>query len=155
MKIELIAAGTKPPRWIHEGFETYQKRIKGDCQLTLKEFSIAKRHKSGAIAQYHQEEERLIRDQLQPRALMVALDKSGRSFSTEALAASMASWMQVYPVVQCLIGGPDGLPPQLINDAGLTLSFSPMTFPHFLMRVLFAEQLYRAWSVIHMHPYHK
>ena len=155
MKIELIAAGTKPPRWIHEGFETYQKRIKGDCQLTLKEFSIAKRHKSGAIAQYHQEEEKLIRDQLQPRALMVALDKSGRSFSTEALAASMASWMQVYPVVQCLIGGPDGLPPQLINDAGLTLSFSPMTFPHFLMRVLFAEQLYRAWSVIHMHPYHK
>ena len=154
MKIELIAAGTKPPRWIHEGFETYQKRIKGDCQLTLKEFSIAKRHKSGAIAQYHQEEERLIRDQLQPRALMVALDKSGRSFSTEALAASMASWMQEYPVVQCLIGGPDGLAPQLINDAGLTLSFSPMTFPHFLMRVLFAEQLYRAWSVIHMHPYH-
>jgi 23S rRNA (pseudouridine1915-N3)-methyltransferase len=155
MKIELIAAGTKPPRWIHEGFETYQKRIKGDCQLTLKEFSIAKRHKSGAIAQYHQEEERLIRDQLQPRALMVALDKSGRSFSTEALAASMESWMQEYPVVQCLIGGPDGLAPQLINDAGLTLSFSPMTFPHFLMRVLFAEQLYRAWSVIHMHPYHK
>ena len=155
MKIELIAAGTKPPRWIHEGFETYQKRIKGDCQLTLKEFSIAKRHKSGAIAQYHQEEERLIRDQLQPRALMAALDKSGRSFSTEALAASMESWMQEYPVVQCLIGGPDGLAPQLINDAGLTLSFSPMTFPHFLMRVLFAEQLYRAWSVIHMHPYHK
>ena len=155
MKIELIAAGTKPPRWIHEGFETYQKRIKGDCQLTLKEFSIAKRHKSGAIAQYHQEEERLIRDQLQPRALMVALDKSGRSFSTETLAASMASWMQEYPVVQCLIGGPDGLAPQLINDAGLTLSFSPMTFPHFLMRVLFAEQLYRAWSVVHMHPYHK
>ncbi|MEK9747824.1 MAG: 23S rRNA (pseudouridine(1915)-N(3))-methyltransferase RlmH [Pseudomonadales bacterium] len=155
MKIELIAAGTKPPRWIHEGFETYQKRIKGDCQLTLKEFSVAKRHKSGAIAQYHQEEERLIRDQLQPRALIVALDKSGRSFSTEALAASMESWMQEYPVVQCLIGGPDGLAPQLINDAGLTLSFSPMTFPHFLMRVLFAEQLYRAWSVIHMHPYHK
>ncbi len=155
MKIELIAAGTKPPRWIHEGFETYQKRIKGDCQLTLKEFPVAKRHKSGAIAQYHQEEERLIRDQLQPRALIVALDKSGRSFSTEALAASMESWMQEYPVVQCLIGGPDGLAPQLINDAGLTLSFSPMTFPHFLMRVLFAEQLYRAWSVIHMHPYHK
>lgn len=155
MKIELIAAGTKPPQWIQEGFETYQKRIKGDCQLILKEFPIAKRHKSGATAQYHQDEERLIRDHIQPRALVVALDKSGKTFSTEALARSMSNWMQEYPLVQCLIGGPDGLAPGLISDANLKLSFSAMTFPHFLMRVLVAEQLYRAWSVIHMHPYHK
>jgi len=110
MKIELIAAGTKPPRWIHEGFETYQKRIKGDCQLILKEFSVAKRHKSGAIAQYHQEEEKLIRDQLQPRALMVALDKSGRSFSTDGgLRAFHTLHNFEFDVFECNLASCQGL----------------------------------------------
>ena len=78
MKIELIAAGTKPPGWVREGFDTYQGRMKGDCELVLKEYPVAKRHKTGSIARYAKEEERTIRDLMHPRALVIALDKSGK-----------------------------------------------------------------------------
>ena len=155
MKIELIAAGTKPPGWVREGFDTYQGRMKGDCELTLKEYPVAKRHKTGSIAKYAKEEERAIRDLMHPRALVIALDKSGKPLDTETLASEMSGWMNEYPLVQLLIGGPDGLSTGLMRDVNRSISVSLMTFPHFMMRVLIAEQIYRAWSINRMHPYHK
>jgi 23S rRNA (pseudouridine1915-N3)-methyltransferase len=155
MKIELIAAGTKPPGWVREGFDTYRGRMKGDCELLLKEYPIAKRHKTGSIAKYAKEEERAIRDLIHPRALVIALDKSGKLLATEMLANEMSGWMNDYPLIQMLIGGPDGLSADLMRDVNRSISVSPMTFPHFMMRVLIAEQLYRAWSINRMHPYHK
>ena len=155
MKIELIAAGTKPPGWVREGFDTYQGRMKGGCELVLKEYLVAKRHKTGSIAKCAKEEELAIRDLIRPRALVIALDKSGKLLDTEMLASEMSGWMNEYPLVQLLIGGPDGLSADLMRDVSRSISVSLMTFPHFMMRVLIAEQLYRAWSINCMHPYHK
>ena len=100
-------------------------------------------------------EERAIRDLIHPRALVIALDKSGKSLDTQTLASEMSGWMNEYPLVQLLIGGPDGLSADLMRDVNRSISVSLMTFPHFMMRVLIAEQLYRAWSINRMHPYHK
>ena len=93
--------------------------------------------------------------QLKGGAFVIALDKSGSHLSTEMLSEKLSEWLPIYPWVQLMIGGPDGLSTECLSRADLTLSLSKMTFPHFLVRIMLAEQLYRAWTIFKNHPYHK
>ncbi|MBQ62812.1 MAG: 23S rRNA (pseudouridine(1915)-N(3))-methyltransferase RlmH [Gammaproteobacteria bacterium] len=155
MKIELLAAGTKPPAWIKEGVAEYQKRMPRECSLEIREIAIAKRSRNDSVDRLKGEEEKGIRKQLVKGARLVALDRKGNIWSTSDLANKMKQWVNDYGHIQFLIGGPDGLSESCLDQADDTWSLSRLTFPHFLARVLVAEQLYRAWSMLNNHPYHK
>lgn len=155
MNIDLLAAGTKPPAWINEGFTEYQKRLSRDWTLQLQEVPIARRSRNATTEKLKQQEAERMLALRKPGALLVALDSTGVQMSTERLAASLDNWARDYGKVQFLIGGPDGLSKACLEAAGTIWSLSPLTFPHFLVRILVAEQLYRAWTVLNNHPYHK
>ena len=121
----------------------------------MNECNIAKRIKGGRAADYKAAEEQILLRQIKAGSFVVALDKSGRQVSTEDLSNRLSDWMLNYPKVQFLIGGPDGLSQNCLARADWVLSLSALTFPHFMVRVLMAEQLYRAWSILKNHPYHK
>lgn len=155
MKIQLLAAGTKPPGWVTDGFCEYQKRMPGECSVELVEFGIAKRSKNTSVDKLKQEEEDKLNQQFEKGARVVALDRSGKQWSTPQLADRLTDWMQSGQNVQLVIGGPDGLSDGVLNRANEHWALSNLTFPHFMVRVLVMEQLYRAWCVIKNHPYHK
>jgi 23S rRNA (pseudouridine1915-N3)-methyltransferase len=155
LKIELLAAGTKPPKWIQEGVSEYQKRMQRECALEIREIAIAKRVKSNSVERFRQEEEKRMRQHIKKGARIISLDAGGAMMSTEELAHKLKRWMGEYGRIQMLIGGPDGLSRGCLAMADESWSLSRLTFPHFLVRVLVAEQLYRAWSLLNNHPYHK
>jgi 23S rRNA (pseudouridine1915-N3)-methyltransferase len=155
LKIELLAAGTKPPNWIQEGVSQYQKRMKRECTLEIREITIAKRVKNDSVERFRQEEEKRMRQHIKKGARIVSLDAGGAMMSTEELAHKLKRWMGEHGRIQMLIGGPDGLSQGCLAMADESWSLSRLTFPHFLVRVLVAEQLYRAWSLLNNHPYHR
>lgn len=155
MRIRMIAVGQKMPGWVNEGYQEYAKRITGDCQLSLVELPMQKRAKQSNVEQLKAKEALSIREQLKGGELVVALDVLGKAVSTEDLAELLKEWQMSGKNVALLIGGPDGLDADLIKKADARLSLSKLTLPHPLVRVLLAEQLYRAWSINHSHPYHR
>ncbi len=155
MRIRLIAIGQKMPAWVDQGFQEYAKRINGDCQLSLLELPMAKRGKLVNVEQLKAKEAQAIREQLKPNERLVVLDVLGKQVSTENLASLLTDWQMSGQNISIIVGGPDGLEPSLIKQANDCLSLSRLTLPHPLVRVLLAEQLYRAWSINHGHPYHR
>ena len=155
MKIELIAVGTRAPDWVTAGFAEYQKRMPRECELTLNEVSVAKRKSNTSVAQLKEMEGAQMLDRIKPRSHVVALDVKGKGWSTEQLADKLKRWMSEAPSVSLLVGGPDGLSEGCMARADESWSLSALTFPHFLVRVILAEQLYRAVSIINNHPYHR
>ncbi len=155
LKIELLAAGTKPPQWISAGVVEYQKRMPRECALTIREIAIARRVKNDSMASFQKREEERICQQLVDGARVIALDSSGVLWDTATLCEKLKGWMMDYSKIQLIIGGPDGLSANCLARADETWSLSRLTFPHFLVRVLVAEQLYRAWSMLNNHPYHR
>ncbi len=143
------------PGWIAQGFDEYAKRMPRECRLELLEIEPVPRKR----AQDHQraldiEAERLLAA-VPKRAHCVALAINGQSWSTVQLAQRLNSWMASGHDVALLVGGADGLAPACLTHASEQWSLSPLTFPHPLVRVILAEQLYRAWSLLHGHPYHR
>lgn len=94
-------------------------------------------------------------DAIKPGAIVIALDTGGNIWSTQQLATNLSSWHEQYGAVQLLIGGPDGLDNSCLERASQTWSLSNLTFPHFMVRMIVAEQVYRAWSILNNHPYHR
>jgi 23S rRNA (pseudouridine1915-N3)-methyltransferase len=144
VQCRLIAVGTKLPGWVDAGFADYQKRIVKPFRLELIEIEVAPRR----------EGEKMLAA-LKSGDFVVALDLRGKSFCTEDWASWLAARMQDGRSLAFLIGGPDGLAPEVLARADYRLSLSAMTFPHALVRILFAEQLYRAVSLLAGHPYHR
>ncbi len=155
MNIELLAAGTKPPDWIDTGFGEYQKRLSGHWPLDVREIAVAKRSKNQSLERLKQEEGDRMLLAVKPGAKLVALDRTGSIWSTQELAERVERWSMSASHLQIMIGGPDGLAEQCTERASEIWSLSALTFPHFLVRVIVAEQLYRAWSIQNNHPYHK
>ena len=155
MKIELLVAGTRPPVWIKDGVAEYQKRMPRECALEITEIAVAKRVKNDSIDRFKLEEEKSFRQKFAQGTRKVALNSGGKIWSTEELSMRLENWKNNFRHVQMLIGGPDGLAKGCLDEADEVWSLSNLTFPHFLVRVLVAEQLYRAWSVLNNHPYHK
>jgi 23S rRNA (pseudouridine1915-N3)-methyltransferase len=116
---------------------------------------LATRGKTGDPLKWKREEAELIRAALPKGAYIIALDVLGKAWDTPELSRRMGLWMQEHSDVVLLVGGPDGLDESLLNEAHARWSLSSLTFPHPLVRIVLAEQLYRAWSLLNNHPYHR
>ena len=154
LKIELIAVGTKPPAWIMAGIDQYADRLKRQCSFFITEIKSADRRKK-PVESLREEEGRAMLSALSSSAVVVAMDRLGKNWSTEEFAGKLQAWSQQSNHFQFLVGGPDGLANACLGRAQESWSLSALTFPHFLVRVLFAEQVYRALMVNEGHPYHK
>ena len=155
MHIYLIAVGQKMPAWVNQACNDYQKRLPRELQLKTIEVPLIKRGKNADIQRIVRDESRKVMAAVPTGCGLAVMDVKGKKTSTEALAASLRSWMQQGQDMAFAIGGPDGFSQELLQSADYSLSLSDMTFPHPLVRVIIVEQLYRAWSIIHSHPYHR
>lgn len=155
MNIHLIAVGQRMPGWVTEGFEEFSKRLPAECRLVLHEVAAPKRGKGADIERLRRQEGEKIIAAIPRGARIVALEVGGREWSTEQLAGQIGQWMGEGRDIAMLVGGPDGLDPPLSQRADNQWSLSPLTLPHPLVRVVIAEQIYRAWSILKGHPYHR
>lgn len=155
MRIKLIAVGSKMPAWVTTGYQEYAKRLPRDCSLELIEVPLGHRGKGADLARAIQKEGDATLAAIAPGDQVVAMEVEGKPLSTEGLAAELEKWQMSGSNISILVGGPDGLDPRCVAAAGLKWSLSPLTLPHPLVRVILAEQLYRAWSILQGHPYHK
>ena len=143
------------PAWVVAAYQEYAKRLPRECTLQLVEIALSKRRKSQTPEQAAEEEGQQMLASLPKDCTVIALDVRGNSWSTEALAMRLQDWLGSGRDVALLIGGPDGLSAACLARADLRWSLSALTFPHPLVRVVLAEQLYRAWTINAGHPYHR
>ncbi|MBM7332561.1 MAG: 23S rRNA (pseudouridine(1915)-N(3))-methyltransferase RlmH [Alcanivorax sp.] len=156
MRIHLLAVGTKMPAWVNDGFREYQKRMPPDMRLELEEIPLPKRSRGDTAALVRAEGEALEkRLEKHPTAHRVALEVTGRALDTPALSEKLATLRDLGQDLAILVGGPDGLCPRVSAAAHERWSLSSLTLPHPLVRVLLAEQLYRGWTLLAGHPYHR
>lgn len=155
MKIKLITIGTKMPAWVNEGFQEYAKRMPAHLALELIEIPLPKRSKTSHIDKLIQQEGDAMLQQIHKNDFVIACEVTGKAPSTPELATALQEWQTLGQNICLLIGGPDGLAKDCLERANTKLSFSKLTLPHPLVRVLFAEQLYRAWSINEGMPYHR
>lgn len=155
MRLELIAVGERMPAWVRDGYGEYAKRLPRECALVLREIEPGARGKSQDVARAVALEGERMLAALPKGARVVALDVKGAGHSTDELAARLQTWLADGRDVALLIGGPDGLAPECLARADERWSLSRLTLPHSLVRVVVAEQLYRAWSLLRNHPYHR
>jgi len=155
LQIRFITISNKPPAWVNEGFREYAKRLSSAYSFDLLEIPVEKRNGQKNKQPFIEREGEKMLAALKPGATVIALDLQGKLWSTEELALRLQDWQQKSKNLDFLIGGPDGLAPECLKRAQGRWSLSPLTLPHLLVRVLLAEQLYRAWSILQNHPYHK
>jgi 23S rRNA (pseudouridine1915-N3)-methyltransferase len=155
MKCRLIAAGTRLPDWVNSGFHEYQKRLRTPLVLELLEIPIAARRAGENPLRAVQREGTDMLAALGKDDYVVALEIAAKTMSTEQVSAWLAERMRDGRPLALLIGGPDGLSPLCRERADQSWSLSPLTLPHALVRVVVAEQLYRAMSLLAGHPYHR
>lgn len=155
MKINLIAVGKNMPDWVSTAFNEYSKRLPAQCALNLIEIPMPKRGKNIAISKAMQKESELMLAAIPQNSLVICLEVSGKAWSTENLSANLKDWLGSGYDISLLVGGPDGLHPDCIAKAKQSWSLSALTLPHPLVRVILAEQIYRAWSILQGHPYHR
>jgi len=155
LKIKLIAVGTKMPRWVEQGYDEYAKRLPREFSLELIEIAPGNRGKNADIERAIRKEGELMLSKISPSDHVVALEVLGKPWSTEQLAREAEGWQMLGSDVCLLVGGPEGLAPECKQRANQQWSLSPLTLPHPMVRILLAEQVYRAWSVIQGHPYHR
>lgn len=155
MRIYILALGDRMPDWVTQGCAEYFKRIGSELSVELIEVSPEKRGKGADISRIMDKEAKRLVAQIPANCIVVALDIQGKSWSSEDLAKRLAQWQQDGRNLCFLIGGPEGMSKEMLDAADMRVSFSAMTFPHPLVRILLAEQLYRAYSILNNHPYHK
>ena len=155
MKISIVAVGMRMPAWVDEGFAEYSKRMPPRMPLTLTEVKPEPRAEGKPVARMMEAEAERIRAALPRGWATVVLDERGRDMDTLALAKYLDRAQGDGRDLAFVLGGPDGLAPEFKKEAQMLLRLSSMTLPHGLARVLLAEQLYRAVSILGNHPYHR
>ena len=155
MQIHLIAIGTKMPSWVNEAYEDYAKRLPADFSLKLIEIPAEKRNKNADIPRILEREGEKMWAAIPKNSHVIALDMKGKSYSTENFAKRLEQLQQQTPIICFLIGGPEGFAPCYLEKTHEKQSLSSFTLPHPLVRIILAEQVYRAWSVLKNHPYHR
>ena len=143
------------PDWVSIGFNEYAKRLPKNYQLNLIEIPALKRTESSNIKQVIIEEGVKLSAAVPKNNLIVALDEHGKEWSTMDLAQKIGDWHVEQQDISLLIGGPDGLSDECKKKARVIWSLSKLTLPHQMVKIFLAEQMYRAWSIINKHPYHR
>ncbi len=155
MRINVYAIGTRMPTWVSDGVETYRKRLPRHIEFTITELPAATRSAGSTTAKIKAAEGDALLKRTRDADLVVALDEHGKGWTSTELAGELDHWLQHSPTVALLIGGADGLDRRCLERADRVWSLSPLTLPHALVRVVLAEQLYRAWTLTQGHPYHR
>ncbi|EAW30623.1 hypothetical protein GP2143_00752 [marine gamma proteobacterium HTCC2143] len=155
MHIRLLAVGTKMPKWVEQGVDEYCKRLPPELKLEVKEIALGKRGKGADIRRAIANEGQQMQAAIGDRDRVVALDVKGKPWSTEQLAGNLRDWQLDGANISLLVGGPDGLAQECLDRADQHWSLSALTLPHPLVRIVLAEQLYRAWTINNNHPYHR
>ncbi len=155
MKLIIASVGHKTPDWIMAGFNEYAKRMPREAQISLLEIKPEPRTTGKTTMQIMQAEAQRIFTALPQNCLRIALDEHGIQPTTKQLAAQMQDWMREGRDIAFIIGGADGLHESVKQHAQRLLALSSLTLPHAVVRVILAEQLYRAYSLMHNHPYHR
>jgi 23S rRNA (pseudouridine1915-N3)-methyltransferase len=154
MRVRVIAVGTRMPSWVRSACDEYLTRMRGSLSVALTEIAPAARRAGNTPQVIAREAERLLATLL-PADHVIALDERGRELTTRELAGWLGSRMQQGDDLAFLIGGADGLAPEVLARSNFTLALSRLTLPHALARVLLTEQLYRAHCILANHPYHR
>lgn len=155
MKLIVAAVGNRMPAWVETAWDDYARRMPPDCALELREIKPEPRTSGKTAAQMMAAEARRIEAALPPQALRIALDERGRDLTTVALSQTLEQWRAGGRDVAFLVGGPDGLDAALKASCSSMIRLSSLTLPHPMVRVVLAEQLYRAWAIMTNHPYHR
>lgn len=155
LRLSLIMASNRQPEWVDAGADDYAKRLRGRCTLEIKTVPLARRTASTPVERAINDEGERMLAAVPAGTHVVALLETGKPWSTKELAAKLESWMQRSAPVALLVGGPDGLSEACVARANERWSLSNLTLPHGLVRVVVAEALYRAWSLLENHPYHR
>jgi len=155
MRIKLIAVGSKMPAWVEQGYQEYQKRLPPELKLELAAISLISRSKGVDVKRAIEKESSQMLAAIGKNDHVVALDPGGKPWSTEQLSEQLIQWQMLGENVSLLVGGPEGLSRECLQRAQQKWSLSNLTYPHPLVRVIVAEQLYRAWTILKNHPYHK
>ncbi len=155
MRIHLISVGTRAPAWVQQGWLDYARRLPAELAPRLVEITPYRRHGGADPERARREEWARIAAAIPRGARLIALECEGEPWSSGQLAHELDQWRREARDVALLVGGPDGLDRQARACAERRWSLSPLTFPHALVRVLVVEQLYRAWTILQHHPYHR
>ncbi len=155
MQIHLIAVGDRMPAWVEAGYEEYAKRLPRECRLTLREIPAGKRTKGADLKRLIEQEGARQLAAIPTGCRVIALDRGGRQMDTEQLAAELKKRLGSGQDLALLVGGPEGLAPACVKRADDRWSLSLLTLAHPVVRVVLAEQLYRAWSILKNLPYHR
>lgn len=155
MRISIIAASRRQPAWVTAGVEEYAERLRGRCTLAQVEIALGRRGTTKPIDRAIEAEGTRMLGAVPEGAHIVALTETGKQWSTTELAARLKTWIAAGAPLAFLIGGPDGLAPACLARAAERWALSRLTLPHGLARIVVAEALYRAWTVLEGHPYHR
>jgi 23S rRNA (pseudouridine1915-N3)-methyltransferase len=155
MNIHLIAVGKRMPAWVSTAYEEYSKRLPSDYALRLIEIDAGKRASTHDLARLIKAEGEQMLAAIPSGSRVIALDVKGQAWDTSTLSKRLEQWHETCHDVSLLVGGPEGLATDCLTRADTKWSLSPLTLPHPLVRVVVAEQLYRAWSILANHPYHR
>jgi 23S rRNA (pseudouridine1915-N3)-methyltransferase len=155
VRLLLVAVGTRMPAWVQAGFDEFARRLPRELPLLLIEVKAEPRTTGKTVDAMTAAEAARIEAALPHRCRRVILDEHGTDVTTMALARRLETWQAAGEDVALIVGGPDGLAPALKAGASESLRLSSLTLPHALVRPLLAEALYRAWSVLKHHPYHR
>ena len=155
MQIQLINVAQKLPAWVDLACDDYLRRMPRELKPQLVTLAPATRKARQSSQQTRQREAEMILHRLTPGSFNLALDENGADWSSSEWARNLERWMFDYPRVNLIIGGADGLAPQCLEACQQRVSLGRMTMPHALVKVVLLEQLYRAWSILQGHPYHR
>ena len=143
------------PAWVQTAWDEYAKRLPADCALELREIKPEPRTSGKTPAQMMAAEAKRIDAAIGSQPLRIALDERGRDLTTRALSEHLQTWRNSGGDVAIIVGGPDGLDPDLKKSCQGMIRLSSLTLPHPMVRVVLSEQLYRAWAILTNHPYHR
>ena len=155
MVIHFIVVGQKMPKWVLEGYAEYTKRLPKSCSIKLVELPMAIRGKTSSVETNKQQEAKRIEAVIPKGAKIIVLDEHGKQTTTLQFSEKLKDWLGSGQDIALIVGGPDGLSGEILQKAEWKWGLSKLTLPHPMVRILVAEQVYRAWSVLQNHPYHR
>ena len=155
MQIQLLSVAQKMPNWVDIACEEYLRRLPRELNLNIVTLPLAARKSKQSCESVKKEEAARLLQKISPGSLNLALDERGQDWSSQQWSAGLERWMFDFSQVNILLGGPDGLAPECLEVCQHKIALGRMTMPHTLVRVVVVEQLYRAWTIIQGHPYHR